>query len=110
MNTVTLGMKTNNIPVHAVLDSGAGCSVIDLSSVEKLDLSQNIIQANHKLTDASGNTMDIIGTITTVVNFHRMRPINHEFKVLNSETYTNILFGLDLMNMYGTVTFDFSNN
>ena len=110
MNTVTLGVKINNIPVHAVLDSGAGCSVIDLGSVEKLSLSQNIIQANHKLIDASGNTMDIIGSITTVVNFSRMRPINHEFKVLNSKTYTNILFGRDLMKMYGTVTFDFSNN
>ena len=100
----------NNIPVHAVLDSSAGCSVIDLGSVEKFGLSQNVIQANLKLTDASGNTMDIIGTITTVVNFSRMRPINHEFKVLNSKTYTNILFGRDLMKMYGTVTFDFSNN
>ena len=110
MNTVTLGVKINNIPVHAVLDSGAGCSVIDLGSVEKLSLSQNIIQANHKLIDASGNTMDIIGSITTVVNFNRMRPINHEFKVLNSKTYTNILFGRDLMKMYRTVTFNFSNN
>ena len=109
MNTVTLGVKMNNIPVHAVLDSGAGCSVIDLGSVEKLGLSQNIIQASHKLIDASGNNMDIIGTITTVVNFNRMRPINYEFKVLNSKTYTNILSGRDLMKMYGTVTFDFSN-
>ena len=47
--------------------------------------------------------MDITGTITTVVNFNRMRPINHEFKALNSKTYMNILFGRDLMK-------DFSNN
>ena len=70
MNTVTLGVKMNNIPVHAILDSNAGCSVIDLGYVEKLGLGQNIIRANHKLIDASGNTMDIIGTITTVVNFN----------------------------------------
>ena len=43
MNTVTLGVKMNNIPFHAVLDSGAGCSVIDLGSVEKLGVSQIII-------------------------------------------------------------------
>ena len=89
---------------------GADCSVIDSGSVEKLGLSQNIIQANHKLVDDSGNTMDIIRTITTVVNFNQMRPINNEFKVLNSKMYTNILYGRDLMKMYGTVTFDFSSN
>ena len=57
MNTVTLGVKMNNIPVHAVFDSGAGCSVIDLGSVQKLGLSQTVIQANHKLIDASGKVL-----------------------------------------------------
>ena len=54
--------------------------------------------------------MDILGTVNMEVKFNRMKPIVHEFKVLNTRTYSNILIGRDLMKMFGTVKFDFTKN
>ena len=54
--------------------------------------------------------MDILGTVNMEVKFNRMKPIVHEFKVLNTRTYSNVLIGQDLMKMFGTVKFDFTKN
>ena len=110
MNTVTVSLKMHHISVYAILDSGAGCSVIDLGFLEKLGLAQNITSSNHRLINASGKTMDILGTVNMEVKFNRMKPIVHEFKVLNTRTYNNILIGRDLIKMFGTVKFDFTKN
>ena len=36
--------------------------------------------------------------------------ITHEFKVINSKTYRNILFGRDFMKLFKTVKFDLGGN
>ena len=54
MNTVTVSVKMNHMFVHTILDSGAGCSVIDLGSLENLGLAQNVTSSNHRLINASG--------------------------------------------------------
>ena len=82
-----------------------------MGSVEKLGLTQDIIPSkNHHLVNASGHSMDIVGTINIEVKFNGMIPLTHEFKVLNTKTYANILLGRDLMKIFGTVKFDFDNN
>ena len=72
MNTVTVNLKMNHMPVHAILDLGARCSVIDLGSFEKLGLAQNITSSNRHFINASGKTMDILGTVNMEVKFNRM--------------------------------------
>ena len=42
MNTVAVSVKMNHMFVHVILDSGAGCSVIDLGSLEKLGLAKKM--------------------------------------------------------------------
>ena len=49
--------------------------------------------------------MDTVGTINIEVKFNGMRPLTHEFKVLNTKTYANILLVRDLNKIFGTVKF-----
>ena len=51
-----------------------------------LGLAQNITSSNHCLIDASGKTMGMLGTVNMEVKFNPMKPIVHEFKVLNTRT------------------------
>ena len=64
--------------VNSLLDSGAGKSLMDVETAEKLNLLERLIRIDDQLIDASANTMDIIGTVKTKV------------EIANSEkTYTN---------------------
>ena len=54
--------------------------------------------------------MDIAGVVKIQVKLHRVKPVTHEFKVLNAKTYSNVLLGRDFMKLFGTVTFDFESN
>ena len=58
--------KINGKITNALLDTGAGCSVIDVGTLKALDLWSEIEQRNgfdKKCLDASGNVMNIIGKI-----------------------------------------------
>ena len=57
-----------------MLDSGAGCSVLDIDTVQRLGYNTNSLTPYKDfmddLTDASGNKMNIIGSIVIPVTLN----------------------------------------
>ena len=96
--------------IHAVLDSGAGCSIVDLGSLERIGMQHYIKRGNNVLINASGYQMDILGIVKIPTRIGNANLIVHEFKVLNSRTYSNILIGRDYMQLFDRITFDFNRN
>ena len=95
----------NNKNVNVILDTGVGCSIIDYGSLEYIGMQHAVKKFN-----ASGNEMDIIGVVDINVRIDDNKPIMHEFKVLNTKSYTNILTGRDFIKLFRTVKFDFYKN
>ena len=99
---------------NAILDSGAGPSVMDLGTFESLGISSEIKQLTEckdVLRDASDNQMDILGIAK--INVHICgtgKQFSHDFRILNQRTYRNVIMGRDLMKKFRQVTFDFENN
>ena len=100
----------NNKNVNVTLDTGAGCSIIDHGSLEYIGMQNAVKKFDSRLINASGNEMDIIGVVDINVRIDGNKPLMHEFKVLNTKSYTNILLGRDFIKLFRTVKFDFYNN
>ena len=96
--------------VNATLDSGAGCSVIDIGTLKELGIQNNIVPSADHLVNASGERMDIAGVVNIRLQLRGLKTINHEFKVLNAKTFSNVLLGRDFMKLFSKVTFDFEKN
>ena len=103
-------MKLESKIVNAMMDSGAGCSVIDIGTLENIGLVENITSCDDHLVNASGDEMDIAGVVNINVQIQGTKSVKHEFKVLNAKTYSNVLLGRDFMKLFGSVTFDFISN
>ncbi len=95
--------------LNVLLDTGASCSLIDLGSLEKLGLDKNVEPLQHRLMDASGNKMNIMGTICVQIRI-KHKIIFQRMKVLNSKSNRNILLGRDFLSQFRIVEFDFENN
>ena len=108
--SVAVNVLMNGKEVNAILDSGAGCCVIDIGTLEELGLLDNIVSKSNHLVNASGERMDIAGIVNIELRLQGMRPKVHEFKVLNAKTFSNVLLGRDFMKLFGKVTFDFNAN
>ena len=93
-----------------MLDSGAGCSVIDFETIKRLGIETSIVKSKHNLVDASGNEMKIIGSVEIKVTLPRMADCMHTFRVLDTNGPSNVLLGRDFMKKFGSVKFDFINN
>ena len=92
-----------------MLDTGASCSLIDLGSVRKLQLNSPINSTYHHLVDASGNNMEIIGSIDVPITIGNNRFVQN-LKVLNALTNRNIILGRDFLGKFDNVEFDFPQN
>ena len=73
-------------------------------------MANKIVPARSNLVNASGDRMDICGVVTLKIKLKGFEPINQEFKVLNSSTFSNILLGRDFMKRFGSVKLDFKKN
>ena len=94
-----------------MLDTGSSTSVIDLGTLKKIGLDENLNkQAAKSLINASGDKMKILGSVEIAVTLPGSQPRNQTFQVLDSITYSNILLGRDFMQTYGSVHFDFARN
>ena len=93
-NSATVKMKLNDHTTNALLDTGAGKSVIDHGSLTAIGLEDKIRNNEDDLLNASGNQMDIIGEVDIDVKFNG-QVVVQTFKVLNTETFSNILLGRD---------------
>lgn len=109
--SIIVKTKFNDVMANSILDSGAGVSVMDLGTYEKLKLPKKINPSNDSLRDASGNMMEILGVADVDVHvIGSNRTFSHEFKILNSYSNQNVIMGRDLMKKFRTVTFDFEND
>ena len=91
--------------VNTVINTGASCSLIDIGSLEKLGLAQLVNSINHRLINASGNDMNIMGSIDVEIRVNN-KSISHNMKVLNSRSYRNILLGRDFLMHFSSIQFD----
>ena len=104
-----LRVQLNNIFINALLDTGASCSVIDRGSLETFCSVDEMNNTTHNLMDASGNNMDIIGSVELLVQFDGAS-LMQNFKVLGSKTYKHVLLGRDFLAKFASVEFDCQNN
>ena len=109
--SLVLNCKINDVIVNSLLDSGAGKSLMDIETAEKLNIVDTICETEDQLFDASGNIMDIVGTVKTKVEIvNSEKAIMLVFRVLNKRTLSTILLGRDCMKKLGEITFDISRN
>ena len=104
-----IGIDLADLRVNALIDTGASCSLIDIGSLEKLGLAQLVNSTNHRLINASGNDMNIMGSIDVEIRVNN-KSISHNMKVLNSRSYRNILLGRDFLMHFSSIQFDLRKN
>ena len=97
-----------NKTINALLDSGASCSVIDMGTLEILGLQGSIDNSQHIIIDASGQTMNISGSINLNLSIKGSN-VKQNFKVLDSKSYNNVILGRDTMSKFPSVEFDFTS-
>ena len=78
--------------MNVLLDTGASSSLIELGSLEKLGLQENIQQPEYHLIDASGHNMNIIGSVCVKISV-KYTIVYQNMKVPNSKSYKNVLLG-----------------
>lgn len=103
-------VKLQNKDVNAVIDTGAGRSVIDIGSLEHIGLVDGVQKTKDGLVNASGDEMNVLGMVKIDVKLLNMRNVTHEFMVINTKSFKNILLGRDFMERFNIVTFDFSRH
>ena len=82
---VTLKCNINSVVCNTLVDSGASCSVIDKNKLDNLG-SFPISKTINPLVDASGNNMDVVGSVLLPVHPIGLRkPKLVEFCVTNSK-------------------------
>ena len=101
----------NSYASNMVLDTGASASIIDLGTVQRLQL-ESLVKRNGgnpvNCFDASGNKMNIIGSILLSVGLIGCNDkIDHNFLVLDIQSNRSLLLGRDAMKKFKSVTFDF---
>ena len=109
---LVLSVSINGFKVNAMLDSGAGVSIIDKKTLDELRIPYELHEGKKHLYDASGNLMNVAG----VTHFEVIIPgtkklMNQLFYVFEGNDGSGkVLLGRDFMSQYGVVSFDFQNN
>ena len=92
---------------NAIVDSGAHCSIISSDILSKV--SEDILQTEKVLLDASGNYMNVIGKVILPIKVNGIKVKLVEFYVVDSKR-SCLLLGRNFMKTFGSVTFDFRNS
>ena len=88
--------------VNALMDTGAGVSVIDLGTLNQVLSSPQLQKTEKTLFDASRTKMDILGTVSLKVKLAGEKKLmDHRFYVLNSDAAKNVILGVDFMEKLG---------
>ena len=108
-SSAVIKCKINGTICNTLLDSGAGCSLIDEDLLRKT-ANFSLLQTTNKLFDASGNPIPIVGTVNIPVSIIGTKFTKQvTFYVSNSKANLVIL-GRDFMKKFRTVTFNLNNN
>ena len=107
--SVIMEIKCEGKPCTVMLDSGAGVSIIDRTSLEALNICFDFKLSHKQLFDASGNTMDVDGVVFLNVEI----PVSKEtyrqiFYVIGNRNASKLLLGKDFMERFGVISFDFT--
>ena len=100
--SAVVNIKFEYSSANALLDTGASCSLIDLGSVQKLQLNSLINSTYHHLVDTSGNNMEIIGSIDVPSTIGNNRFVQN-LTVLNALTNRNSILGHNLLGHFDNV-------
>lgn len=104
---VTLNVRVDGQPVAAMLDSGAGISVIDRRSAEALGVLPKLspTQGLGDKVYGVGGHVEVVGTVSVDVSVGQDKIRKHQMKVLNCEGSVVIL-GRDFLSTFPSVEFD----
>ena len=111
-NTTALVMaRLQNKNSNALLDSGVGRSVIDMGSVEEIGMADKILPFppdRSDLANASGEVMDMCGTVNIKVQVNGCESVDQKFEVLDLKTFSTVLLERDFLCKFGVARRDFS--
>ena len=74
-----------------------------------LGLEKLVNPSTYNIINASGEIMDISGSVELNMSVAGVRS-KQNFKVLNTETYTNVILGRDFMSKFHSIEFDLVNH
>ena len=74
-----------------------------------LGLEKLVIPSAYNIINASGERMDISGSVELNLSVARVR-LKQNFKVLNTETCTNVILGRDFMSKFHSMEFDLASH
>ena len=104
---VTLSVRFDDRPVSAMLDSGAGTSVIDKRSAEELGVLVKLrpVQGASSKVYGVGGEVHVIGTVSVSVNVGHGEACDHVLKVIDC-IETVVILGRDFLSTFPSVEFD----
>ena len=70
----------------------------------------SVEQSDRDLVDASGNKLNIVGTVVISVSLSGTPDRRQTFQVLDANSRSTLLLGRDFMSTFGAVKFDFQRN
>ena len=108
-DTVMLKCTLGGLSINAMVDSGAGCSVISSDILNKIRKA-NTVKTDKVLVDASGNDMNIIGVIMLPVKIIGLKESKLVEFFVSDANSSCFLLGRNFMKLYGTITFNFRNS
>ena len=83
--SIVMKVRFNEVIANAIVDSGAGVSVMDLGTFESLQLGKVLQNSSDTLHDTSGTKMDIIGIAKINVNIiGGNKTFCHDFRILHN--------------------------
>ena len=103
--SVYLPIKLNGESLSALLDSGAGPSVIDLHTLRTLGLESELNTKSGKIFGISQDPVEIVGTVQLELDLGNEQTVTQSFQVL-SGTHDTCILGRDLLVKFGTTEFD----
>ena len=106
---VVLPVKLDGEPVSALLDSGAGPSVVDLQTVRNLGLETRMHNITSKIFGLAQEPINVVGRLEVLLDLGNDQTVQHSFEVLNGVQNTCIL-GRDLLSKFGALEFDWLNH
>ena len=106
--SVLISVRLNGMRTEALLDCGAGPSVIDIEVVQELGLDQLMKDKIGEVYGLSREPVSVIGKLELILDLGDDQVLEHEFDVLKNTGCTCIL-GRDLLKRLGPTEFDWQS-